>query len=295
MLASRQITWLFVGFLCLAMPLSARGAEDDLAWPEETEAPVERPAAHRARPAPRSVKAAAKRNAEVAHPPAAIKPAAPKAVTITAPKKADAPVKAAAKPKDIKPTKTKAGDDDDDDDDDVETIEDVGTSKAGAGVDGNSVQIGAASEGAWTLNKLWGHMHAALVHMPIAWLLAWAGAECLALLWPHPWLLTAGLPIGLMTALSFAPSVYSGLMRLDELSAGESGYDVAPALLHRNLMLAAWTLVVLAIALRLLRAPMRFKWLRRLYLLFVFVGFLLLAYSAHLGGVMVYGEEFFPF
>lgn len=283
----------FAWCLTLLMGLARLSqAANDMAWPDEDAPP---PRAARAHPAPK-----ARRPAGRPAPAPKAKRASPAVKAAPATKKPDA--KAAPPPAPSAKSGKAEGDkankdadraDDDDDDDDVESVEAAPSAAAAPG--GDAVQVGAQSDAGWTVKKLWAHMHAAVIHLPIAWLMLWAACEALALLWPHPWLVTSGLPLGLITAVAFAPSVYSGLMRLEELSGGQSGYDTAPALLHRNLLLASWTLVVVALALRLFNAPQRSGKLRMLYLLLVFGSFTLTAYSAHLGGVLVYGDDFFPF
>lgn len=289
----KHSVWSFTLLLVLAR---VGQTADDMAWPDEDAPP---PRATRTRPTPKARRPAeraaplpkAKRPAPPA-PKAAPKPAAKPVTTPAAAAKSDRAKKAAEGKSD--PNKINVGaDDDDGEDEDVENVEAAPSEAPANG--GSSVQVGSQSDAGWTIKKLWAHMHAALIHLPVAWLMLWAGCEGLALLWPHPWLITSGLPLGLMTALGFAPSVYSGLMRLEELAGGQSGYDSAPALLHRNLLLASWTLVVVALALRLFNAPQRSGKLRMLYLLLVFASFALTAYSAHLGGALVYGDDFFPF
>lgn len=178
----------------------------------------------------------------------------------------------------------------------VEAVEAVQTQTAGAGSDAQSNAEPGATATGWTFNKLLAHMHPALVHMPIAWLLGWCACECLSLLWAHPWLATAGLPVGLATVLSFAPAVLSGLWRLDELAGGgKSGYDVGPALTHRNLLFVVWGLVVLAAGVRLGNWHARNRASRFAYVVLVCVACGIAAWSAHLGGNMVYGDDFLPY
>lgn len=189
--------------------------------------------------------------------------------------------------------------------DDVEAIEQVeavenvqaAPGEAGAaGAGGTQQAKAAAQDPARSLATVVGHLHAAVVHLPIAWSALWSFFEALSIVWPHPWLIMSGLPLGIVTVLSFGPAVYTGLARLDELAATSSSYDVGPAQLHRNLLFLAWALCGLACALRLTAArPGRGFAARAAYLALVWIAFAVTGWSAHLGGCMVYGDDFLPF
>lgn len=146
----------------------------------------------------------------------------------------------------------------------------------------------------WLAGAL-GHLHAAWVHLPIAWLLLWALVEVLSLISDHAALRPSALTLAVLTLLSFAPAALSGLCRLDELASTTHGYDTAEALVHRNLIFAAAGLCAGCLVLRLIvwRWPNMFC--RLLCLMGVVTACAITSYSAHLGGRMVYGADFLPF
>lgn len=178
----------------------------------------------------------------------------------------------------------------------VEQVEAVGADAATGNDGGTEAAKAAAADRVPDLATVVGHLHAAVVHLPIAWLALWSFFEALGVLWAHPWLLMSGLPMGVVAVLSFGPAVYTGLARLDELAAASPSYDVGPAHLHRNLLFLAWALCGLACVLRLTAArPGRGFVPRAAYLLLVWIAFAVTGWSAHLGGCMVYGDDFLPF
>ena len=184
----------------------------------------------------------------------------------------------------------------------VEQIEEVeAVESVDAGVTPNADGGTAAAKAAGPspllgLGAVLGHLHAAVVHLPIAWLALWAFFEALSVVWRHPWLLMSGLPMSIVSVLSFGPAVYTGLARLDELATASPGYDVGPALLHRNLLFAAWGLCGVACMMRLTVArPTAGTTPRLSYRVLVWVAFAITGWSAHLGGCLVYGDDFLPF
>lgn len=140
-----------------------------------------------------------------------------------------------------------------------------------------------------------GHFHAAFVHLPIAWVTLWAMVEMLGVVSAHVALAPAALFLGFITLLSYAPAILSGLCRYDELSSATKGYETAEAILHRNLIYVSAALCAACLFVRLVH----WRWpnvvCRLICLLGVGAAFAVTAFSAHLGGRMVYGAEFFPF
>ena len=140
-----------------------------------------------------------------------------------------------------------------------------------------------------------GHLHAAFVHMPIAWVLLWALVELFSLISENGALNPSALFLGFLTLLSYAPAALSGLCRMDELASASKGYDAAEALLHRNLIFTSAGLLGVCMFLRLINWRWPNMFCRLLCLMGVFGACVLTTYSAHLGGRMVYGAEFLPF
>lgn len=140
-----------------------------------------------------------------------------------------------------------------------------------------------------------GHLHAAVVHLPIAWVLLWAMVEMLSLVRPQSAFNGVALRLGLLTTLSYGPAVASGLCRLDELASNTKGYESAEALLHRNLIFASAILCLLCLLLRLINWRWPNMFCRLLGLMGVVAAAAITGYSAHLGGRMVYGADFLPF
>jgi uncharacterized membrane protein len=178
----------------------------------------------------------------------------------------------------------------------VEAVEDAAVQPA---ADGNV----AAKPGTATEKSLWarssqatGHMHAAVIHLPIAWVMLWFALEVLGLYAGQTQLAPVGPWLGVASTLSFIPATVSGLLRFDELArAAADAHTMDPALLHRNLMYGCMATCALACGVRLL-GPRRWpnRW-RPVFITLLGLTFVAVSYSAHLGGQLVYGEDFLPF
>ena len=157
-------------------------------------------------------------------------------------------------------------------------------------------QEDATSEGddtPTTLFGVMGRLHPALVHLPIAWTLLLCLVELIALARPQEGWRSAGLYLSILTWLSFLPAALTGLLRLEQLPQDPEA--LAPALLHRNIMYIAAGLASTVALLRVL-AKNRLTGPRRLvYLALVCLTFALVGLGAHLGGKLVYGDDYLPF
>lgn len=139
-----------------------------------------------------------------------------------------------------------------------------------------------------------GHMHAALVHLPIAWVLLWAIIECISFIRPKSSLHPSALFLGFVSLASFLPAVLSGLCRLDELTSATKGYDTAEALLHRNLIFVGAGVCGICLVVRLIHWRWPKVFFRLISLMGVVSACAIISYSAHLGGRLVYGADFLP-
>ncbi|MEK7705488.1 MAG: DUF2231 domain-containing protein [Myxococcota bacterium] len=143
-----------------------------------------------------------------------------------------------------------------------------------------------------TLPQVLGRMHSAVVHFPIAWLPLLLLAEWLVLTGrlAHPSLLRPWLLLGTLGA--FVPAAMTGLLRLRELP--QDAPSLSTALLHRNLMLSAFLLLLLSLPLRVKLARCAVCG-RRLYLAALLVATVLVMLGGHLGGRLVFGDAYLPF
>jgi uncharacterized membrane protein len=138
-----------------------------------------------------------------------------------------------------------------------------------------------------------GHLHPAVVHMPIGWLVLLFLLDLAAFLLNRPELLPAGPWVGLGVVLSFIPAAITGLLRFDGLPQDPEA--AAPALLHRNVMYGCLILCIAALVMRVMNRNElegRTKWI---YLGLVASACLTVTIGGHLGGQLVYGNDFLPF
>lgn len=136
-------------------------------------------------------------------------------------------------------------------------------------------------------------LHPAVVHMPVAWLWLLFLTDIAALALGRRELLTAGIYLAVLTLLSFAPAVATGLLRLEHLPQDPAA--MAPALIHRNIMLIGAGLCTVFLTLRLWRRNRLAGVTRWIYLLLVTATLFVITVGGHLGGKLVYGDDYLPF
>ena len=164
---------------------------------------------------------------------------------------------------------------------DVEEVEVVNPDASNAGQD------------TFTLSKVIGRNHPALVHLPIGMLAALLLVELASVIRPTLDMGKAGLLLALFTALSFIPAAISGLIRAKEVFANS---DPSPLLLeHRNLMIAAFVFILGAAALRIAKRKGLDGPLRLAYLALILISLILAGLGGHHGGQLVYGEGYLPY
>lgn len=172
--------------------------------------------------------------------------------------------------------------------DDVESVEPLGVVSVEPEDRPNFAATGRFYR-AWTLV---GHMHPLWIHFPLAWgVLWWAFEWCFAcglirgelLRWPC---LLASLTLG-----SFVPALVTGLSRLQQVGQEPMAESLGTG--HRNLMyLSAVYGALLWLYRAVYRQPSQGS-RRFFYPMAVTLWLGILCYGAHLGGVMVYGADFF--
>ena len=151
----------------------------------------------------------------------------------------------------------------------------------------------AAKEAPKTLPVVLGRMHPSLVHMPIGWLLLTLLCEVLVIGFKRHELRAAGLYIVVGTALSFVPAIASGLLRVQEYAEEPDIMD--PALLHRNVMFLTFGFVLIAMAIRIFGRNRLHTNLRYVYLATLVCAVVAVTIGGHLGGKLVYGDEYLPY
>jgi uncharacterized membrane protein len=138
---------------------------------------------------------------------------------------------------------------------------------------------------------VFGRFHAAAVHIPIGWALLAVMFECVVFGLKRLAFERISFAILVLADLSFVPAVVSGLLRVKEFNSEQ----VADALLHRNFMLIAWAVVTAAIGIRLILKHRLFGAWRFGYLTLLLALMAVIAYGGHLGGRLVYGDDYLPF
>jgi uncharacterized membrane protein len=176
----------------------------------------------------------------------------------------------------------------------IEAVEEVDVVEAVEVVDAQ-VTGGAADEASFTVSRVFGRLHPALVHLPIGFLLLLLVVEVLSSFKRGGSLAACGLPMVVLTALSTIPAAISGLLRSAEMW-GENGPDPPEIFTnHWMVMLAVIALILIAAILRIRFRTWYHATVRRVYLGVLLVAVVLVAFGGHLGGQLVYGEQHLPF
>jgi uncharacterized membrane protein len=150
-----------------------------------------------------------------------------------------------------------------------------------------------AEQNTFTLSKIIGRNHPALVHIPIGMLVGLLLVELLSIIRPGLDTGKAGLVLSASTALSFVPAAVSGLLRTQELFADR---EPSPLLIeHRNLMIAAFVVVIGAAVIRVVKRAGLEGTPRFAYLMLVILSLVLVGLGGHHGGQLVYGESYLPY
>jgi uncharacterized membrane protein len=138
-----------------------------------------------------------------------------------------------------------------------------------------------------------GRMHPSLVHFPIALVLVLALIDVLAVTLRNQALVSSGALIGVLALASFFPAIATGFLRASELAAhGEIAVEL-PA--HRLLMVSAAVFASVAVALRFSKRNQLGGLWRSVYLVLILIAAISVSIGGHLGGKMVFGENYLPF
>lgn len=140
--------------------------------------------------------------------------------------------------------------------------------------------------------EYFGRFHPALVHMPIGWFVLTLLLELLALALRRNDFSTAAFATHGLTLAAAVPAIASGLLLYSYGPDGDADIER-----HRNLMFIMAGVAAVALGLRWWR---RSRWetggaVRYAYLALTALAVLIMAYAGHLGGVIVHGEDYFPF
>jgi uncharacterized membrane protein len=145
----------------------------------------------------------------------------------------------------------------------------------------------------FSFKKIWGRLHPAFVHFPIAWLFMLFVTEIIAFIYNKPTWHKAGFYMLIILVLSFVPAVTSGLVdaSLHDMDAAEHSIMVT----HRTINFIITGLVVLALVFRLARRGELKGSLRGTYLGMIIIATVMIMISGHLGAKMVFGSNYLPF
>jgi len=138
-----------------------------------------------------------------------------------------------------------------------------------------------------------GRLHPAVIHFPIAWLVLLLGIEGIALATGGAGWSRAGRVLLFAACISFLPAIATGLIHASHQGSDPNFLQLMEP--HRNLNIASAILCLGALPLgfrqrETLRGPR--GWV---YIGLIAASTLLVLIAGHLGGKMVFGENFLPF
>jgi uncharacterized membrane protein len=138
-----------------------------------------------------------------------------------------------------------------------------------------------------------GRLHPALVHFPIAGLVALTLVDFVGLVLRREAWRGAGLIVLVATAVSLLPTAATGLLRAATMTIDAAEQPLLVT--HRTLNLTVAGLVVAALVLGLVRRQRLQGASRIVYLALVLVATGLVLVAADFGGRLVYGSDYLPF
>lgn len=151
-------------------------------------------------------------------------------------------------------------------------------------IDTSEVSVTVVEPEADSLLTVIGKFHPLVLHFPIAWLALWLLMEMVGLFHPASVYYSARPPLAALTLLSFLPAIITGLLR------AQSVEEIDPVITsHRNLEIIGAGLVFCAAGIS------RMSKLKPLMVLVLVAAMLVVAFGAHLGGQLVYGDDYLPF
>ena len=133
------------------------------------------------------------------------------------------------------------------------------------------------------------HFHPALVHMPVAWLLLLFLLEWLLVFRPQFVAEPARVGLWTLTIASFIPSLATGFV-FSEWVYDETDMEVMqPILDHRNLILVSTAFLAVGWFVRKRNSS------GPATAIVLTLAMVAMTLGAHSGGILVYGEDYFPF
>ncbi len=157
-------------------------------------------------------------------------------------------------------------------------------------IDEIEVVVSKKAIGFW---EILGRLHPAVVHIPIGWLMMVVIIDLVALLLGRDEWASWGLYALIGTVLSFAPAIFTGFLNASSIAPDSPSFSLMET--HRNLNLLVSILCVAALMLRIKKRNALEGGSKWTYLGLILLSAVLLALSGHLGGKMVFGENYLPF
>ena len=144
------------------------------------------------------------------------------------------------------------------------------------------------------LQMLIGHFHPPLVHFVIAYIFLLVLVEIADVVYGQKQLDTAGRYLLVFTIAAAAVAIFTGYNNME--TQPQDPEVLEPIIGHRNVILAAFGMLMIAAILRFKGgiAPVTGV-TRQAYIGFIIVASLLIMYGGHLGGKLVYGDDYLPF
>ena len=137
-----------------------------------------------------------------------------------------------------------------------------------------------------------GRFHPLVMHFPIAWLILLAMTETVALVSGNALCSRCAKVLTVLALLSFVPAVATGLI-LAKAHASDPEFMKLGAW-HRNLNISSGIVLLAALVVRFRMSEESTGGRRLPYFMLVLAATGLLVVGSHLGGMMVWGEEFLP-
>ncbi len=140
--------------------------------------------------------------------------------------------------------------------------------------------------------EILGRFHPAVVHIPIGWLMMVVIIDLVTfVVGREDWAEWGFYALG-GTVLSFFPAILTGFLKASTLATDSPIFSLMET--HRNLNMLVVSLCILAFLVRLGKRNRLEGRVRQLYLGLILLSAALLTISGHIGGEMVFGENYLP-
>ena len=138
-----------------------------------------------------------------------------------------------------------------------------------------------------------GRFHPALVHIPIGWMVMVFLLDIGAFILKRTELEKCGYYALIATVLSFIPALITGLLNATHEPRMDPE-ELSNITMHKHIIFTMAIFAIAALVVRISKRNVLTGKTKLAYLLFILIAVILIAAAGHIGGEIVFGENYFP-